>query len=276
MRDRVVDVGAVRLALAESGSGDHRVMLLHGFTADRDDVAGVLPALAGRGWHAVAPDLRGHGRSDHPADEAAYSLEAMAADVTALADSLGWDRFVLVGHSMGGAVAQVVALDHPQRLRGLVLASTFHGPVSGVAPALVELGTEIVRRSGMPGLAEAMAAYRSGDEASMAATARLETSSPGYAERAAQRLASTSAAMWLAMAPRFLAPEDRLARLGGLEVPTAVVVGRLDPAMLADSRRMAGAIPGAELHELDDCGHVPQVERPAEWWAILDGFLARV
>src|SRR4051812_33810559 len=132
MRTRRVDIGPVTLEIDEAGDGGRPLLLLHGFTANRAEVADVLAPLAAWGWHAVAPDLRGHGRSDHPADAAAYSFEILADDVLALADHLHWERFVLLGHSMGGAVAQLVALDRPERLTGLVLASTFHGPVTGV------------------------------------------------------------------------------------------------------------------------------------------------
>src|SRR5438067_11808151 len=124
MRTRTVDLGGVALELDEAGEGGRPVLLVHGFTADRGEMADVLDPLAERGWHAVAPDLRGHGRSDHPTHPDAYSFEILATDVLALADDLGWDRFALVGHSMGGGVAQFVALDRPERLTGLVLAGT--------------------------------------------------------------------------------------------------------------------------------------------------------
>jgi pimeloyl-ACP methyl ester carboxylesterase len=273
MRIRTVDLGDVSLEFAEAGEGPRRVLLVHGFTADRGEVAEVLPVLAERGWHAVAPDLRGHGHSDHPTAANAYSLEIMAVDLVGLADSLGWDRFVLVGHSMGGAVAQYVALDHPERLTGLVLASTFHGPVPGITMDLVQLGCWVVREAGMSGLADAMAARRAENPDSIAAFERLQEARPGYAELTRARLEATSPDMWMAMAPRFVDQEDRLDRLAGVEVPTAVIVGELDSTMLDDCRRLAAAIPGASLTVIPGAGHVPQVETPDAWWAALWGFL---
>src|SRR4051794_29083290 len=274
MRTGRVDVGDVALEVTEAGSGNgRRVLLVHGFTADAGEVAEVLDPLAQRGWHAVAPDLRGHGQSDHPTDPDAYSFEILAADVLALADDLGWDRFALVGHSMGGAVAQLVALDHPERLTGLVLASTFHGPVAGVTLELVELGRWIVRESGMAGLAAALAARRAENPDSVAAFERLQEAKPGHAERSRERLESTSPDMWMALAPRFVTQADRLDRLAGIRVPTAVIVGELDSTMLDDCRRMASVIPGAELTVIPDAGHVPQLEQPEAWWKALSGFL---
>ncbi len=270
---RTVDLGQVRLEVADAGAGGRPVLLVHGFTANREEVADVLGLLAERGWHAVAPDLRGHGRSDHPTEAEAYSFEILAADVVALADAFGFDRFALVGHSMGGGVAQFVALDHPERLTGLVLASTFHGPVKGISMELVELGRWVVRSAGMAGLAQALAARRADDPDSVAAVERLQEARPGYAEHTRLRLESTSPDMWMAMAPQFVQQADRLERLARLDVPTAVIVGELDATMLDDCRRLAATIPGAELTVIPDAGHVPQLENPEAWQKALLGFL---
>ena len=124
----------------------------------------------------------------------------IAADLVALADALGWDRFVLVGHSFGGALAQLVALDSPHRLDGLVLASTFHGPVTAVDPDLVALGAAIVRQAGMEGLAQALAARRAADPRQQGALEQLDAA--GEAELREQQLLACSPDMWLALMPR--------------------------------------------------------------------------
>ena len=276
MRTRTVHLGDVSLEVCDAGEGGRPVLLVHGFTADSAEVADVLEPLAERGWHAVAPDLRGHGASDRPTDPDAYSFELMAADMLALADHLGWDRFALVGHSMGGAVAQLMALDSPERLTALVLASTFHGPVPGITMDLVDLGRWVVRESGMTGLAEAMAARRAENPDSIAAFERLQEARPDYAEESRARLEATSQDMWRALAPRFVAQEDRLDRLAKVDVPTAVIVGELDSTMLDDCRRIAATIPGATLTVIAGAGHVPQLEKPEAWWEALSGFLDRI
>ena len=276
MRTRRVQLGDVSLHVVDAGEGGRPVMLVHGFTANSDEVAGVIEPLAELGWHAVAPDLRGHGRSDRPTEAGAYSLELMAADVVALADWLGWDRFALLGHSMGGGVAQLIALDRPERLTGLVLASTFHGPVPGISMELVQLGCWVVREAGMEGLADAQAARRAENPESVAAFERLQEAIPGYAEQSRARLVSTSPDMWMAMAPRFVDQEDRLSRLAALDVPAAVIVGEFDATMGDDCRRLAAAIPGASLTVIAGAGHVPQLEDPDAWWAAVSGFLSRL
>src|SRR5215469_7910448 len=107
--ERDVDLGDVRVSIAEAGAGPRRLLLVHGFTGAKEDFTPWLDQLAELRWHAVAPDLRGHGASSKPAEESAYSFEVLADDVLRLANALGWDRFVLLGHSMGGMIAQFVA-----------------------------------------------------------------------------------------------------------------------------------------------------------------------
>ncbi|MEV0277995.1 alpha/beta fold hydrolase [Streptomyces sp. NPDC050610] len=113
-----VDVGGIRLAYQVTGPPDAPpLVLLHALGENSDDWAAVTPALA-RGRRVYALDLRGHGRSDRPG---AYSLELMRTDVVRFLDALGLDRIDLIGHSMGGAVAYLLAADVPRRVNRLVL-----------------------------------------------------------------------------------------------------------------------------------------------------------
>src|SRR3954453_5854689 len=109
VRDIEVKDG-IHLNIAEAGRGGRPFMLVHGFTGAKEDFTEWLDRLAGEGWHAVAADNRGAGASEKPADEADYSFDLLADDVFAVADSLwGVDtQFVLLGHSMGGMIAQVM------------------------------------------------------------------------------------------------------------------------------------------------------------------------
>src|SRR5580704_557581 len=109
VNERTIRVDGVELVVAESGAGGRPLLLLHGFTGAKEDFTEWLDPLAARGWHAVAPDHRGHGSSSKPASDDAYSFAILADDMLGLADALGWDRFALLGHSMGGMVAQVMA-----------------------------------------------------------------------------------------------------------------------------------------------------------------------
>lgn len=115
---RSIDVGGVRLAYQMSGPPDAApLVLLHALGEDATDWEAVVPALA-RSRRVYALDLRGHGRSDWPGD---YSLELMQADVLRFLEALGLGPVDLIGHSMGGIVAYLLAEDHPQRVSRLIL-----------------------------------------------------------------------------------------------------------------------------------------------------------
>ncbi|MFF8652667.1 alpha/beta fold hydrolase [Streptomyces huasconensis] len=115
---RLIDVGGVRLAHQVSGPPDAPpLLMLHALGEDGTDWDRVMPSFA-RDWRVHALDLRGHGRSDWPGE---YSLRLMRDDVLGFLDALALDRVDLVGHSMGGIVAYLLASAHPHRARRLVL-----------------------------------------------------------------------------------------------------------------------------------------------------------
>jgi pimeloyl-ACP methyl ester carboxylesterase len=107
------------LALDDGGSGGLPVVFVHSLAGNSTHWSKQLEHLR-RARRAVALDLRGHGRSEPPKN-GDYTIAAMAGDVAAVADTLGLDRFVLVGHSIGGGVALAYAGAHPDRVAGLVL-----------------------------------------------------------------------------------------------------------------------------------------------------------
>ena len=115
---RLVQAGGIRLAYRESGPASAPpLLLLHALgenSADWDQVAAALAAS----WHAYALDLRGHGRSDWPG---AYTLTLLSDDVLAFLDALKLPSVTVIGHSMGGAAAYLVAMRQPARVRRLVL-----------------------------------------------------------------------------------------------------------------------------------------------------------
>jgi len=117
-----INTGASRIDLVMAGQGPP-VLLLHGFPQTRAAWHLVAPQLA-REFTVVVPDLPGYGRSTGPAptpDGATHSKRAMAADMIAVMTHLGFDAFHLAGHDRGGRVAYRLALDHPDRVRGLAL-----------------------------------------------------------------------------------------------------------------------------------------------------------
>jgi pimeloyl-ACP methyl ester carboxylesterase len=268
--ERRIELGEVCLAVAEAGAGGRPLLLLHGFTGAKEDFADWLEPLAVAGWHVVAPDLRGHGSSAKPAREDAYSIDRFAEDVLGLADALGWDRFTLLGHSMGGMIAQEVALRVPRRLDALILMDTSSGPV-GIDPAMLEAALHVVRSRGMDALADLLVG-RPGP-LDTPASRRVLAERPGFAEESERKLRACSPAMYAAMATEITGRADGLSRLADLEVPTLVLVGEQDEPFLEPSRRLRDTIPGARLVVIPDAGHSPQFEAPEAWWAALTTFL---
>jgi pimeloyl-ACP methyl ester carboxylesterase len=122
---RLVDLPDLRLHCAELGEGP-LVLLLHGFPECWVSWRNQLPALANAGFHAVAPDLRGYGRSDKPQGLDAYRIEVLARDVARLVEALGATRAHVVGHDWGGAVAWFFAMWHPERLDRLTILNAPH------------------------------------------------------------------------------------------------------------------------------------------------------
>jgi 3-oxoadipate enol-lactonase len=111
------DVNGIRLAVAVTGDGSTPLVLLHGGGLDKSSWDAIAPAFAAT--HRVyAVDLRGFGESDRPGR---YSYELMRDDVLGLCDVIGAERFDLVGHSMGGVVAWLVAERAPERVARLVV-----------------------------------------------------------------------------------------------------------------------------------------------------------
>lgn len=113
---------AGRLYVDDGGAGGMPVLFVHSFAGSTAHWQTQLTHLR-TSRRAVAMDLRGHGRSEPPSNND-YEVQSLAADIAAVADALALQRFVLVGHSMGGAAASAYAGKHPARVAGLVLVGT--------------------------------------------------------------------------------------------------------------------------------------------------------
>ncbi|MDF0529246.1 alpha/beta hydrolase [Tsukamurella sp. 8F] len=113
-------------AMAAGPEGGRPVMLLHGFPEAALEWSHQLAGLAAVGYRVVAPDQRGYSPGVRPESPSDYRIETLVADVIAMADRLGWQRFDLVGHDWGGAVAWWAADIHPHRVRSLAAVSTPH------------------------------------------------------------------------------------------------------------------------------------------------------
>lgn len=126
VRTRRVAANGLEFAVDECGEGDAVALCLHGFPESRFSWRYQLPLLAAHGWRAVAPDLRGYGESSRPASRAAYRIDHLVDDATALYDALGAKRRLLVAHDWGAAIAWVFAMRRARPLDGLVIMNVPH------------------------------------------------------------------------------------------------------------------------------------------------------
>lgn len=266
----------IDLRAVEAGRGGRPLLLVHGFGGAKEDFADHLDGLAALGWHAVAPDLRGHGESEWPKGEGAYSFPRFADDLVALASSLGWSSFVLLGHSMGGMVAQELVLSRPSVVDALVLMDTVHGPMEWLDRDMLAMGVAVLRDEGVDAYVDLTNQLRDADPLVTPAFRRLLEERPGYAEFCDRKARATSADMRAAMMPVFVDQPDRLDALARLDLPVLCLAGEQDEGFLEHTRAMAAAIPGARLAVIPDAGHSPQFENPDAWFAAVRDFLSEL
>lgn len=133
---RTVTANGIKLHLAEQGEGP-LVVLCHGFPESWYSWRHQLAALSAAGFHAVAPDMRGYGRSDQPDAIDQYTLLHLVGDMVGLVDALGADRAVIAGHDWGAPVAWHAALLRPDRFRAIIGLSVPFRPRGPVPPTSV-------------------------------------------------------------------------------------------------------------------------------------------
>ncbi|MFF1700927.1 alpha/beta fold hydrolase [Streptomyces sp. NPDC058252] len=241
------------------GDGAHKVFAVHGWFADRSAYAAVLPDLDRSAFQYALVDLRGYGEARDAAG--AYTTAEAAADLVELADRLGWERFSVVGHSMGGAVAQRVLALAPDRVRRVVGISPV--PASGLAmPAdQWELFADAAHK---PENRRAIIDFTTGGRRPAAWLDRMVARSLALSDAKAFRA-------WLDS----WAGEDFHAEVEGSRVPALAVTGALDPALSAGLMRETWLswFPRGDAHELLGAGHYAMDETPLEVIRVVEDFL---
>jgi rifampin ADP-ribosylating transferase len=244
---RVPLTTGVELAVLEAGRGEPLV-LLHAWGETHRSFDRLVPLLPA-GLRLVVPDLRGAGGSDKP--ERGYSLREAGEDVVALLDALGLEDAWLLGTSSGGYLAQQVAVDHPGRVRGLVLIgapSDLRGPVPAALASVLDAFHDPVTRDDLRALDRALP---------------LHTPVPdGFRDDQATSALSIPRAVWLAGIEGLVAAEAPLRR-GAIAVPTLILWGAEDDILpAAQAHELAAAIGGSRLVIYDGTGHLVLWERP--------------
>ena len=244
-------------------AGATTVLMLHGIGGGRQAFARQMRPLADAGFHAVAWDMPGYG---HSSIVDPYSFETLADECIELIDVLAPDRLVLVGHSMGGMVAQEVTARAPGRIAALVLAATsaaFGKPDGAWQRKFVEeRAAPLAAGLSMREVAAQLVVGMAGSGASEAARAE------------AAEVMSHVPPLTYRLALNALMGFDRRAHLARLAMPALLIAGSDDrnapPAVM---RGMAERMPDARYVEFERCGHLMMFEQPDAFNAALIGFL---
>lgn len=218
-------------------------------------------------FRLLVVDNRGTGRSGW--DGEAFSIADLAGDAASVLDDCGLASAHVLGHSMGGMVAQALAIGQPERVRSLVLCATLPG------------------RSGVPTPPETLARLpgpRAGRvSAELARNVWRVVTAPGFADRHPEVIAELAAQQAVQRTPRQVVMAqveaakafDSGPRLGSVQAPTLVLHGEADPQVPVDNGRLiARAIPGSKLEVLPGVGHLVAYEAADRCAQLIEDFLA--
>lgn len=250
---RVTLASGLTLSCADQGEASGpAVLLLPGPTDSWRSYQPVL-ALLPRGVRAIAVSQRGHGESAKP--ETGYRVEDFAADVVPLLDALGVERAVLAGHSGSCLTARRVALDHPERVAGLILEAS---------PTTLRDDARLLRfvESVVSELADPISA----DFARSFVVGTSSESVPtGFLDLLVKEILRVPARVWQEMFAGLLDYDDQT-ELPRIDVPTLLVWGDADALVSREMQdRLVGAIPNADLLVYPGVGHTPRWDEPARF-----------
>lgn len=256
-----INTNGTRIHVAQQGSGDLALVFLHYYGGSSRTWDAVASRLSDR-YRIVAIDQRGWGRSAAPAE--GYGIADLAADAEGVIAALGLRPYVLVGHSMGGKVAQYIAARRPHGLAGLVL-------VAPSPPSPMVLSDE--QRATLTG------AYRSRESVEFVIdhvlTARpLDAACREQVIEDSLKGAPQAKAGW----PEVAMGEDITAAAAAISAPTIVISGELDQVdpVARLQAELLPRIPHAALHILPGIGHLVPLEAPDELAEKIAGFAAAI
>lgn len=256
------DVNGTTLYYEEQGSG-RSLLMIHGIGGSALDWAGVVPELA-KAARVIGVDVRGFGRSAKPPGP--YSAAQWAADLAALLEQIDAAPAVVLGHSMGGVIAQRLLLDHRELVDAAILQST-SSQVKEQAAAFWEGQAAEIERDGLrPMIERRQAGY----------SEAFKREHPEVLEADERRLRFNEPHAYAAAA-RAVARYNFTDELRDVRMPVLIIQG-LDDTQTppGGSVIMSRAIPAARLEMLESCGHNVMLDQPQRLIALVQGFLAEL
>jgi 2-hydroxy-6-oxonona-2,4-dienedioate hydrolase len=276
MQDQFFTVNGLQIRYRDTGGAGLPIVLTHGIGGSLELWQPQLDAL-GKTHRLIAWDVPNHGLSGLTGK--AEDWESYAAWYVAFADAVGLDRFIAAGNSMGGALSLRIAALAPSRVRGVFLAN---------AASLGRAVFPVFRMMTLPILGEAMnkpseknvdmaisAIVK--DKSCISADLRAAMLRNQFKEGGAAAFVATLRACTNLLGQRAACWQKSAALLAELDVPMVLLHGRQDAVLpLKHSEAAAKQARHAQLVVLEDCGHTPQIEKPAEFNAALTAFAASV
>ena len=269
--DHFVTIDGVRYHYTEYPGPGQDVFLLHGFASSTYTWEKVAPMLQANGYHVWALDMKGFGWSDKPED-ADYSPEQLLREVNAWMDEMGLRKVVFVGNSLGGGIAWKMALEHPDKVKQLVLidAAGFMHQMPGP-----------VRLAGVPGAAGIAGIFfgrwviQDGLKQVYFDPALIRTEQIDAYYNRLRTENALGALTSLARSLSTLPSEQYASSIAEIQVDTLIIWGR-DDAWIPqeDAFKFKQALPKARLEVIPFCGHIPQEENPEETARLIMEFVA--
>jgi pimeloyl-ACP methyl ester carboxylesterase len=249
-----IDINGANIYYQEHGdAAGTPIVLIHGSTIDsHTDWDALIPALS-KAYKVFAPDCRGHGRSNNP--NMSYSFKELANDVAALVRGMGYEKAHIIGHSNGGNVALVTAVEHPEVTQTCIpQAANAYVTRYLVKREPVVLDADYVAKNNPEMMNEMIAIH-----------------SPTHGADYWREL------LWLTMKEIISEPNYSPADLACVNLPMLVIMGAEDTVNAPDehAQYIANNVPNAELWIPEKTGHNVHQEREGEWVAKVLGFLKR-
>jgi pimeloyl-ACP methyl ester carboxylesterase len=259
-----VSINDLKFYYEEHGSGEPLV-LIAGYTCDVSHWEGILEALASK-FHVLIFDNRGAGRSASP--DSPYSIEMLAEDCKSLVEALGWKKFHVLGHSMGGAIAQTLAVKAPEKIEKLVLSNTFLS-IKPVQATVLQFFLELRKqRVDVATQIRGLLPWIFSNE--------FCSSKAGIEEVIQNLMNYTYPQSFVGQKRQLeaLLAFDSEEWVGNISVPTLVIGGAEDiltPRL--DGEKMSKKIPESQLYTFPHIGHDPVHERPDQYVQVVSEFL---
>ncbi|HEX2907614.1 MAG TPA: alpha/beta hydrolase [Phototrophicaceae bacterium] len=254
-------INGIRLAYEIYGQGEP-LLLIHGAIVSHLEWRPQLEAL-GKAFQLIMPDVRGHGESGSSSEP--YSIQQFAEDLFGLLETLGIQQTIVCGHSMGGAIAQQLTIDHPERVRALVLAETiFRFPQDWKLNLRLKVRNGILRLMGLKRLKRLMGQQFGAKSAEDVAL--LDTIFKPHLTNPANFWN-----IWKANKGF-----DNQARLNQIHCPTLILVAENNHATQEQGRIMAQVIPEAQLITIPNAKHGLNWDNPEAFNAAVMEFSKKV